>query len=564
MRHKKDDLPGPTLRTTHTDPEHNYLSEGALSTGSNMATPSSTSGSPVTPTTTAASASYGLAGSSEQHQETVTPRELGKEIIEGATHVDVNKLATELEKMSNVDPNAVLRGAQLTIVGAYRALQNPALFRSAHYKQALKAVLAGILIRILISIPILALQIALFVIGKFTYIRWAPQVLSGIRFFEESVLQVPLFVMSLMRHFVPTLDEVFMLSLQWADVGLVKKHIIGKPAHISSSADEKGNVIIGKLGEGVQFLDEGKNKSEVQVPEDIGKRLYYPTLSALTPNPNPPLITRPHSAASVRPPQGSPLKKFLFRSLKKAGLSLAIYVLTFLPFPLGGMVVPLSTLYSLHKFLGLAPAVAVSLVSYILLPKSTGILLLQTYFASRHLVNDLLSPYFSRLPFTPKQKQKWFRDREGVLFGFGVGFLLLVRLRLVGVLFYGIAEASTAYLVTKITEPIPREALEGDIVLRATASSSDGGVGVGGSAAAPGNWTGWEDWCERQTVWRNKKEFLAMPVEIVEVVNGWVKKVNDTPVGAFADATVKGSGGERVHVDVKTKSSGSLDIPGGY
>jgi len=121
MRHKKDDLPGPTLRTTNTDPEHNYLSEGALSTGSNMATPSSTSGSPVTPTTTAPT-SYGLAGaeagsSAHPHHETVTPRELGKEIIEGATSVDVNKLATEFEKMSNVDPNAVLRGAQLTIVG---------------------------------------------------------------------------------------------------------------------------------------------------------------------------------------------------------------------------------------------------------------------------------------------------------------------------------------------------------------------------------------------------------------------------------------------------------------
>jgi len=56
--------------------------------------------------------------------------------------------------MSNFDPNAILRGAQLTVVGAYRALQNPALFTSDHYRQALLAVAAGIAIRIIVAIPV--------------------------------------------------------------------------------------------------------------------------------------------------------------------------------------------------------------------------------------------------------------------------------------------------------------------------------------------------------------------------------------------------------------------------
>ncbi|KAH0143166.1 hypothetical protein KCU67_g13693, partial [Aureobasidium melanogenum] len=55
--------------------------------------------------------------------------------------------------MSNFDPNAILRGAQLTVVGAYRALQNPKLFTSEHYRQAALAVAAGIAIRILVAIP---------------------------------------------------------------------------------------------------------------------------------------------------------------------------------------------------------------------------------------------------------------------------------------------------------------------------------------------------------------------------------------------------------------------------
>ena len=89
-------------------------------------------------------------------------------------HVDKEKLKKNLD-VSNFDPNAVLRGMQLTLVGgmfmfklllrrclsadssvviAHRALQNPGLFTSQHYKQAAIAVAAGIVIRLLISFPV--------------------------------------------------------------------------------------------------------------------------------------------------------------------------------------------------------------------------------------------------------------------------------------------------------------------------------------------------------------------------------------------------------------------------
>jgi fructose-specific component phosphotransferase system IIB-like protein len=55
---------------------------------------------------------------------------------------------------TSFEPNAILRGAQLTMVGANRAMQNPALFTSEHYKQAAMAVAAGIGIRILLAIPV--------------------------------------------------------------------------------------------------------------------------------------------------------------------------------------------------------------------------------------------------------------------------------------------------------------------------------------------------------------------------------------------------------------------------
>lgn len=111
----------------------------------------------------------------------------------------------------------------------------------------------------------------------------------------------------------------------------------------------------------------------------------------------------------------------------------------------------------------------------LILPKRWMVVFLQGFFASRSLMRELLEPYFCRVSFTKDQKARWFRDRQGLLFGtytfpqlqqqvvardliylgFGVGFYLLLKVPVLGVLVYGIAEASTAYLITKITDPPP-------------------------------------------------------------------------------------------------------------
>jgi len=56
--------------------------------------------------------------------------------------------------MSNFDPNAILRGAQLTVVGTVRALRNPELFQYRHFQQAAVAVITGIIVELMIQIPV--------------------------------------------------------------------------------------------------------------------------------------------------------------------------------------------------------------------------------------------------------------------------------------------------------------------------------------------------------------------------------------------------------------------------
>merc|ERR1711881_231039 len=106
-------------------------------------------------------------------------------------------------KVANFDPDAILRGAQLTLVGAHRALQNPRLFTNEHYRQAALAVAAGLAIRMLIEIPIFGVRALLWFIGLFTNLEhsaWDHDIVRGLHFIENSVLQVPFFLMSLMRY----------------------------------------------------------------------------------------------------------------------------------------------------------------------------------------------------------------------------------------------------------------------------------------------------------------------------------------------------------------------------
>ncbi|KAF8449644.1 hypothetical protein BGX38DRAFT_1060677, partial [Terfezia claveryi] len=333
--------------------------------------------------------------------------------------------------MSNFDPNAILRGAQLTLVGAHRALQNPELFKSAHYSQALKAVVIGLFIRLLISAPIVILRFTLFLLSfilPLSITNSLQPLLASLSFLENSVLQIPLFLMSLMRYLNPTLDSIFMLSLAWVDKTYLAKHL---PASV--------------------------NHPEMAVPKELQNRLYYPTLRLYEPHKNalPPRVVNEKDALKPKTlKKNSPLKSFLLRSAKKALISLGVYLATFIPY-IGPLVLPASSIYSLNSFTGPLPAGIFAFCSLFIFSKSLTVRILQTYFSSRSLVRDLLEPYFSRLPFTAEQKRRWFRDREGLLLGFGVGWMLLVKVPLVGVLVYGIAEASTAYLITKITSPVP-------------------------------------------------------------------------------------------------------------
>lgn len=86
-----------------------------------------------------------------------------------------------------------------------------------------------------------------------------------------------------------------------------------------------------------------------------------------------------------------------------------------------------------------------------------------------------------------------------MLYGFAVAFFFFLKVPLLGVLIYGIAEASTAYLITKITDPPPppQEA---------------------------------EEFKKKDVRWDNKHEFLSLPLDAVDKINARVRERKAGPI----------------------------------
>ncbi|EWC47980.1 hypothetical protein DRE_02862 [Drechslerella stenobrocha 248] len=343
-----------------------------------------------------------------------------------------------IDSLQSFDPGLVLRGAQLTVVGAYRAMQNPALFRSRHYKQAALAVLAGLLVKLILDLPIIAVSLLVSFSGLFVDIKtahWDDWIISGVRFIEKNVLQLPFFLMTLTTRLQNNaLDEMFMESLSWVDETNLRKH-----------AND--------------------------VPPRNG---YYQSLAQWKPG-----VAAAHAAPANKDKRSNKSVDFIRRMAYKGAVSLAVYLSSTAPI-VGRLVLPAASAFSIHPTIGIGPAIAV-FVAGLWVPRPQMVIVLQAYHASRSLVRQLLEPYFSRIHFTAAQKKRWFRERQGLLLGFGIGFYLFLRVPFLGVLIYGIAEASTAYLITKITDPPP----------------------------PPSEGAGFAD---TQAEWRGKQEFVTVPL----------------------------------------------------
>ena len=145
--------------------------------------------------------------------------------------------------------------------------------------------------------------------------------------------------MSFMRFLSPAMDHMFMDSLAWVDKTYVAKH--------------KG-----------------------EDPQDL-RAMYYPNLQ---------MYDEAHGVHRKTPYDA--LIAFLWRMGRRAGLSLVVYLASFIPL-VGPFVLPAASFYTFNKAVG-TPAAVIIFGSGLVVPKRYLIMFLQSYFSSRSLMRDLV------------------------------------------------------------------------------------------------------------------------------------------------------------------------------
>lgn len=106
---------------------------------------------------------------------------------------------------------AVIRGIQLTFLGAIRALRNPYLVQSGYYRKVAVAVATSVAIQLLLWIPLALLQLffgILKLISSEDAIRSLDSILDTLGFIQNNVLNVGPFLVTAMRYFRPEMDEM--------------------------------------------------------------------------------------------------------------------------------------------------------------------------------------------------------------------------------------------------------------------------------------------------------------------------------------------------------------------
>ena len=129
----------------------------------------------------------------------------------------------------------------------------------------------------------------------------------------------------------------------------------------------------------LEWVDETyvqKHKSED--PKTL-RAMYYPNLR---------MYTTHGDTSKHRAPKGAAIA-FLIRFGRRAGISLGIYLLSYLPV-VGRFILPAASFYTFNNAVGPVPA-AVIFGSGIFLPRRYLVVFLQSYFSSRSLMRELVS-----------------------------------------------------------------------------------------------------------------------------------------------------------------------------
>ncbi|KAF9174562.1 hypothetical protein BGX21_000299 [Mortierella sp. AD011] len=330
-----------------------------------------------------------------------------------------------------IQPKEVVKGVRLAVKGCYIALTNPG-FKNGHlYKTLIRllvfTLIAHVVTQILFFLPV-AMIGSLLRLLSFSMDADTTESQRGLETFSNKVHEltstIPLIGLLFMRYIYPQpLDDIFVEALSYSDQLLAQEHRIAKEEQARHPTE----------------VD--PNSPSIYVMDHRGPF-------------TPALLAYPYH---VRHWQD--MWRYMRRFWSRMKWGVLFLVLSWIPV-IGRFAFPIASFLSTIQSIGSKPLAIVFAVTSFLLPRSVSIYLLKGFFGCRALTRELLDPYFIRVGMTHYQKRKWFNYRKSVLLGFGVVFYVGCSFPLLGVVIFGLAQASAAYVLQSLADPPPPPVLK--------------------------------------------------------------------------------------------------------
>ncbi|KAF9417654.1 hypothetical protein BGZ94_009915 [Podila epigama] len=302
---------------------------------------------------------------------------------------------------SPIQPKEFIKGVVLALEGCFIALTNPN-FRNGKLCKTLFRLLGFTLIAHLRGLEIFSNKA------------------------HELMSSIPLLGLLFLRYLYPQpLDDIFIEGLEYSDYLLLQEHEHAKAQKAQSHLTPKS-------------AESPSSPSEASTSVMDYRGPFTPALLAYP----------------YRVRHWQEMWRYIRRTWRRLKWGLLFLVLSWLPV-IGRFAFPVASFISTIQSIGSKPLAVVFAVASFLLPRSVSIYLLKGFFGCRALTRELLDPYFVRVGMSHYQKRKWFNYRKSVLLGFGVVFYVGTSIPIIGVAVFGLAQASSAFVLQSLSDPPP-------------------------------------------------------------------------------------------------------------
>ncbi|KAG0320462.1 hypothetical protein BGZ99_004494 [Dissophora globulifera] len=337
-----------------------------------------------------------------------------------------NKPATTYKLRSPIQPKEFIKGVRLALEGCFIALTNPN-FKNGHlyrtlFRLLLFTLVAHLVTQILFFLPLAVIGSVLRVAGHAADSDTSESQ-RGLEIFSnkahELMSSIPLLGLLFLRYMYPQpLDDIFVDALQYSDYLLAQEHDHAK-------------------------LEQARNPTAVDpaLPSIYVMDHRGPFTPAL--------LSYPYKVQTWQE-----MWRYMRRTWKRLKWALLFLVLSWVPV-IGRFAFPVASFLSTIQSIGSKPLAVVFAIASFMLPRSISIYFLKGFFGCRALTRELLDPYFIRIGINHYQKRKWFNYRKSVLLGFGVVFYVGCSIPIIGVAVYGLAQASSAFVLQSLADPPP-------------------------------------------------------------------------------------------------------------